>query len=176
MGIGVALYLKQHQVITDFLHSISLLGIKTIADEEGQQFHLTLMNGDLGNTDNLIKNVAGLDVPSAVRTGKVEFFEGDGAVAYVAVAESTKNELMKCQEAVCKAALSSSIAIRDPYESSRWIPHISIAGKLTDQEVSNIAQFAKDLPMLNLEVLGYGVATWKNGVVTKEREWRTTDA
>jgi 2'-5' RNA ligase len=174
VGIGVALYLATPREVHDIFRSVAELGVRTIADDQGQRLHLSLMNGKGGTKERLAEALGGIAdrLPRTVLCSGRGFFRGRRNVLYVAVNETTRDVLEALQAECFRAATDAGIEVQQHYIPPAWTPHISIASGFTDEQLVSIEAMPDATKGVSCEVQGLGLATWSSASsITTEYEW-----
>lgn len=172
MGIGFALYLEKSSLVDDLFTHLQNVGVNSIYSTPGQCLHLTFVNADGNDATKLVEEIQNLNnFPNSLVTEKVSFFTHPRNVAYIELNNSEFKKLIPLHKKVCNAFEKAELQIRGRYSTTNWVPHISLAGGFSSEQLEKISEYQNSFPGHELSISGYGVATWDSKEVKVAKEW-----
>lgn len=169
ISFGIAIYLSPNEGIKRLIDHMRAHGLRTIVDEPGQVFHISLVNAETQDLGSICNST----LDDFISCGEITFdclcqFDqrnvsylkpGDPAHAEIIAANQTVNEF-----------LIDMADVRPFYRPSKYAPHMTLAGGYDSDMRDLISKLDTNLAF-SAKVIGYGIASWSNGQVTIHKQW-----
>ena len=169
ISFGIAIYLSPNEGIKRLIDQMRAHGFRTIVDEPGQVFHISLVNAETQDLDSICESV----LNDFISCGEIAF---DGPcqfdqrnVAYLKPCNPAHAEIIDANK-TANELLIDMADVRPFYRPSKFTPHMTLAGGYDPDVRDLISKFNTNLAF-SAKVIGYGIASWFNGQITVHKQW-----
>jgi 2'-5' RNA ligase len=169
ISFGIAIYLSPNEGIKRLIDQMRAHGFRTIEDEPGQVFHISLVNAETQDLGSICESVLNDFISCSEITFDGPFQFDQRNVSYLNPCNPAHAEIIAANQKANELLIDIA-DVRPFYRPLKYTPHMTLAGGYGPDMRDIISKFDTDLTF-SAKVIGYGIASWSNGHITVHKQW-----